>query len=126
MRKLSKAQATEFDARIAALRARAEEVENAYSAFEDAHGELAAAVEAYNEAVSEAESFRDEIVGEMQTYYDDRSEKRQEGDAGSNYQDWINEWENFDLTHLDEPDLPYRPECAHADELENLPQEVST
>lgn len=30
-----------------------------------------------------------ELVGEMQQYFDDRSEKWQEGDSGDEYQAWI-------------------------------------
>ena len=33
-----------------------------------------------------------ESVGEMESYYDDRSEKWQDGDRGEAYSEWISEW----------------------------------
>jgi hypothetical protein len=81
-------------------------------------------IQEYNEILSEVESFRDELVGDMESYYDDRSEKWQEGDAGSNYQEWKGEWEALSVDEVPEVDHPDEPQMDHADELEGVSNEV--
>ena len=64
-----------------------------------------------------------DIVSEMETYYDERSEKWQEGDAGSAYADWKGEWEGLDCATVD---LVDEPDCSLPDDLEQLPQEADS
>jgi hypothetical protein len=77
------------------------------------------AITRYNEAVSELESLRDDIVAEMESYVGDRSEKWQEGDCATTYEEWKSEWEarcvrvGYDRA-LELPDTP------HAAELEGF------
>lgn len=47
-----------------------------------------------NAIVEEANSLREEIESDAQSYYDEKSEKWQEGDRGSSYSDWISSWQN--------------------------------
>ena len=47
----------------------------------------------YNEKLQEIHELRDEIREEMQTYFDEKSEKWQESDAGQDFQTWIESWE---------------------------------
>ena len=82
-----------------------------------------AAIDEYNVIVADVESYRDEIVSEMETYFDERSDKWQEGDAGSAYSEWKGEWENLDCSAIDQVD---EPDSSLMGELEALPMEVET
>lgn len=78
----------------------------------------------YNTFVREAQEFIEEMRDEMQAYYDDRSEKWQESDTGTEYYDWIDAWE----TGLDEIEdiQPEEIDCPDFDAVEtilNYPQE---
>jgi len=84
----------------------------------EAHGELEAAISAYNTAVAEQQnsveealsnyngklaelkSFVDDFAGEKRSEWDDKSEGWQEGDAGSTANDWISAWEETDLEEV--------------------------
>lgn len=114
MKKISK----EHKLTIAAL---VEELEKKAELIGKANEVVAEAVAEYNEALEKAREFRDEIVGAMQEYHSERSEKWQEGDAGSAYQEWIDAWEAMELDELPEPDEIDIPE--HAAEIEQGPHE---
>lgn len=47
-----------------------------------------------NALVEEANGIREEIEADAQSYYDEKSEKWQEGDRGSAYSEWISAWQN--------------------------------
>jgi chromosome segregation ATPase len=47
-----------------------------------------------NALVEEANSLREEIEADAQNYYDEKSEKWQEGERGSAYNDWISSWQD--------------------------------
>ena len=127
MKQLNKAQQATRDELLDALRAK-------FTAIDDAFGALNAlidetvnpAIEAYNGALTDLESFRDEIVAAMEEYHDARSEKWQEGDGGSSYQDWKGEWENLDLTEVELAEHLDLPDVSHADDFETLPIEVES
>ena len=107
-----------------------EAVERAFdiyqSALADAYSEHIEPLDL--EPVNEADAFRQEIVDQLQAHFDDRSEKWQEGDAGEQYQEWINTWEaldldgevGFDLPEPDAPDALDAPEIAW-EEFAELP-----
>jgi hypothetical protein len=84
---------------------------------------LTPAIERYNAALTEVETLRDEVVGEMDEYISARSEKWQESDAASNYNDWKGEWENLDTSALDVVEPLESPTTDHADSLDGLPHE---
>ena len=46
-----------------------------------------------NAAIEEAEAFREEVHDAQEEYYDERSEKWQEGASGEAYKEWMDEWE---------------------------------
>src|SRR5262249_45903010 len=81
------------------------------------------AIEAYNEALMAATEFRDEIVSDMETYADERSDKWREGDAGSNYESWKGEWEGIDLGELNAIEEIEEPDLSHAESIEQLPEQ---
>ena len=81
-------------------------------------------MEAYKAAVEEAKAFAERIAEEMTNYFDDRSEKWQDGDAGGEYQSWKDEWENADLDSVEEivkPDINM-PDGPDGDTLTSLPE----
>lgn len=124
MKQLSRDQKKQRDELVAALNAKASALGEAWASFEAAHEHLALAVDQYNGAVGDAETFRDDIAQEMQDYWDERSERWQEGEAGLAYEAWIDAWTGADLEMIDCPELPDEPETAHADALDELPEEV--
>lgn len=116
MKSLSKAQMVERAQLMDRLREIAAEIEEKIS-------EVNSIISNYNEVVAEVEEFRDGLVGEMQDYYDERSEKWQDGEKGSAYSDWKNEWEQLDTSQADEVEAP---DLSLADNLENLPDEADS
>lgn len=71
---------------------------------EVAYNEMITKITEYNGILDELTTFRDEIVSQIDNYISDRSERWQETDAASNYEDWKQSWENLDLDNVDEPD----------------------
>ena len=127
MNKLDKAAIAERDAVCASLREKYSTLETAVDEFnfvlEQAWDKVDSALTAYNEAVGEANSWREGIAGDMQTYFDERSEKWQEGDKGQEYASWKQQFEE----ELQDADLP-KPEKLElqiddaAEILEQLPE----
>lgn len=100
-----------------------EAVGTANEAISQAHRSLVEAADAYNEAVEEAEAFRDDVVSEMEGYADERSEKWRDSDRGQAYESWMNQWRElgFDKAEFDEPADFWVPTFGIPDELEQLP-----
>jgi hypothetical protein len=61
--------------------------------LEELRTKLVDAAQLFNQARTELESFREDIVTEQQSYYDDRSERWQASEACEVYQEWISTWE---------------------------------
>lgn len=80
--------------------------------------EVRAAVDAardeYNELVAATNEFIVEVYGAQEEYFDSKSEKWQEGDAGSVYGEWMNAWAG----ELDELSID-GPEDMELDERDN-------
>lgn len=124
MKRLNKDHQAERDRLRNLLQEKSAAIESAWGDFEGAHETLVNAVDEYNGAIQEVAEWRDGIVSEMQDYYDERSERWQEGDAGQEYDSWKDEWENGDFEELETPELPDQPEGAPAiDAIDNLPDE---
>ena len=93
----------------------------------DAHGQVTTELEAanaiiakYNEKVAEAEAWRDEVTADMQSYIDDRSDKWQESEAGTEYQEWQDSFAELEFSTLDELVVTDLPEFALAQQIEDL------
>lgn len=124
MKKLSKDHDARRDEIAAELRIADKAIDDALIEINGLIDEkLTPAIERYNAAVTEAETLRDEVVGEMDEYISARSEKWQESDTASNYNDWKSEWENFDTSALDMVEPLESPTTDHADSLDGLPRE---
>jgi hypothetical protein len=77
-----------------------------------------------NEVLSEGRSWRDNVVQEMQDYYDERSEKWQQSDKGQAHEAWKRQFDEEELedVELEKPE-PLEPDMADAAELlEQLPE----
>lgn len=86
MTKLTKAQLKERDDLCARLRDKHEELEAAVTKYNAAMvfpwSEVEAAVEAYNEAIQDAQAWKNDLAQEVRDYYDEKTEKWQESDKG--------------------------------------------
>lgn len=131
MKKLSK---TELEARaalVAKLKDKFEQLvdgcDQFNSAVNDAWGLYVenAQVE-YNDALKEAEDWRDQIVSQIDEYVDGRSDKWREGDQGQKYEDWKSELEGISFTEseMEEPSGVEVDVENVADELDGLPDGV--
>lgn len=89
--------------------------------------DLEAAQTEYSETVQEANSFREDIASEIESYIDERSDKWREGDAAGSYETWRDQWqEEFEEISLDAPDeIAMELEASAADLLRDLEEEVS-
>lgn len=116
MKRLSKGQLAARDDLIKRLR-------DASAAVSEMIGLANSKIEEYNAAVADVETFRDEIKGAQEEYEGERSDKWREGEGGSNYQDWMGEWDSLDPSPIDEVE---EPDMDLADNLEGLPEEVSS
>lgn len=129
MKRLNKQQQSEVDDLATRLRTAGEEVtkavENYNTIAKVGWTPVESAVAAYNALVQEANSFKEQIAADQQSFMDDKSEKWQEGDAGQAYQQWMDSWsEDIEEVSLEAPSEVDQPELEAADTLEGLPQEV--
>lgn len=104
-----------------------EKAEALRAAFAEVNGEIEAklgpAIDAYNAALAAALEWRDQMVGDMESYADERSDQWRDGDAGQAYDGWKTEWEAINLDDIDKPEEFDEPDLPHADELAGLPGE---
>ncbi len=110
MNKLSKEQLKAREEAVENLNKAAELFRTAVEVYNDelkiAWSGLETARITFNEAIEEANAFRQSMLDDMQNFYDEKSEKWQEGDKGQAYQSWMDYWSNeFDqISDIDEPD----------------------
>lgn len=82
-------------------------------------------VNEYNDILSEAVAYRDSVTEVMSDYYENKSEKWQESDAGSAYENWKSEWESIDLEDIVPfEDIANPDDFSHAEALDDLSPEV--
>lgn len=120
MKKLAAAQQKEMMRLSSSLDVRKNDVSQRIADFntkiqeliDEFNSEISQIVQSYNDVASEANAFVEEVKNAQQEYYDERSEKWQESDRGSEYQDWMNEWDieieevEVEEAHFDEIDEP--------------------
>jgi peptidoglycan hydrolase CwlO-like protein len=124
MKKFNKTQNAELTEWITKLTTAKQSLDDAYTELEEKHNALAEAIGEYNGVVTEVAQWRDDIVGAMEEYQGERSDKWQEGDAGQQYQSWIDEWMGLEFEEIEVPDLPDAPEVEHIEILEQAPTEA--
>ena len=91
--KLTKAQCTERDGFAKKL--------------SDASDKVADAVAEYNNTLEAAREFCVDIAEASQSEWDDKSEKWQESDRGTECSGWIDQWRDVDLEGLEELEFPH-------------------
>lgn len=125
MKSLTKSELTRRNRYIDGLRELRGKIEDEAATIKDeAFVKLNALVDQYNETLSEARGFIEDLANTMDDYASERSEKWQEGDAGSAYSSWQQEYESIDLDDVEhfEPDLDLGEDFDHADAIEQLPE----
>lgn len=125
---LTKLEKTEHAEHIAAIREAAMELSAAIAAYNDAmsmaRDSLTEKLDAYNQVLTEAAEWRDDLTTPLGDEYDEKSERWQEGEAAQQASAMKDAWESLDLDEitLDLPDDIEDPNPEHADNLENAPQ----
>jgi uncharacterized protein YukE len=123
MKHLSKEQNDQRTALVNDLRTTEEEMVEAHGSVVSAVEALNALVAKYNEKLSEAETWRDGITSDMEAYVDERSDKWQEGDAGSEYSEWMDTFADLSFEAMEEVTAPDLPEFELAQQIEDLPDQ---
>lgn len=143
MKKLDETDQARMDTLLTELDDTVSDIESAVDAFnvaqQDAYQVLQAAVIEYNEArtraladverayhahiikIGEVNGFIQDVHSEMESYYDERSEKWKEGEDGQAYQDWMEQWSY----EADEPPTP-EVEELEVEEPEEMTYEAVT
>lgn len=128
--KLSKTELVQRDELLAALRDKWADVETAAqllrNTMEVAYSQLNETITKYQDEVTGAEAFRDEVASRLRDEFDKRSETWQQSDAGSTAEEMVTSWENLDIAEFDTVETPDfdLEDAGHADELEALPVEI--
>jgi chromosome segregation ATPase len=132
MKRLSKAQAATKSELAGKLREKVEALEAEITEFnerrqKDFDDTVGRRVAELNEVLAECRDLKEEVSGEQESYYDERSEKWQEGDAGSAYSDWKDAWDGLDMDDVDEPtvqevEMPDVPDAQEFDDLPDAPE----
>lgn len=131
MKRLSKQEQQQRDSLVEAMLTARNKVCDAVDEYNNKISELWQPLEdaltEYNNAVTDAQNFRDEIVGQMDDYIGERSEKWQEGDAGQAYQEWKDSWEALSLEpfEVDQPEGIDLPEIEGPEALQDAEVEVA-
>lgn len=103
MKNLTKADIERRDGYAEKLRELRGKIEDQFRLLnEEILAPLNAAIATYNEELGEARGFLEDLASEMSSYYDDRSDKWRDGDAGSAYAEWKSAYENFEAEDLEE------------------------
>jgi hypothetical protein len=101
MKKLSVSTIKERNALVATLCEQYELLDTAIETFnsgmQDLWEQLEPVVDSCNQAITEMREWKDTVVQQMEDYYRERSEKWQDSDAGSNYQEWKQQFEGIDF-----------------------------
>ena len=105
MKTLLKTQLTERDALCTRLRdtyaALEAAIETYNAAVADQWQPVADALDAYNAVVADAQGWREDIAGTIQSEIEEHSDTWQEGDKGQAFAAWQAEWEQADLETIE-------------------------
>jgi hypothetical protein len=125
MKRISVAQNKQRDELLARLELADKAMQDAIALINSMiEGDLNKVIDSYNEVVADVETFRDELVGEMREYFDDRSDKWRDGEAGQAYNSWMGEWEYLDVSPVEAVEAIEDRTVEHYENLANLMSEV--
>lgn len=102
MKKLSNSELETMKELLETYDEKSSEVDRLYILYVDAVSALNEKIADLNGAASDLESFRQSIFDQMEDYFDGKSENWQDGDTGSSYRDWMDEWSNASVYQMDE------------------------
>lgn len=126
MKSLSKADLARRDTILQSLATAYGDVEDAHRAMADAIASYNEMAVAYNDVVTEAQSFAEDVAGDIDGYMTEKSDKWLEGEKGEAYSVWLEAWQGFDAPELDTdveiPDLPDDEASAALEELAEQPE----
>ena len=109
MKKISRTQQAEINKAVDALgeagKALAQAIDSYNEALEPLRVDIEAARDTYNEKIADLKAVYVDIAGEARAYYDDRSQKWQEGEAGEAYSEWVDQLDEPQIEEID-LDLP--------------------
>lgn len=91
MRKISQSDMQRIGKLRDAIEGKKAKIEEAFVQFRES---IAPIIEEAEEERQELHGVLDDIVNAMESYYDEKSEKWQEGDAGSAYSEWKDQIDN--------------------------------
>lgn len=108
MKKLNKEQTAQHTKLSEVLHDAHEELDGAIKKYNEkvavAFSELESLVDTFNAKITTANDFIGEVHSEQESFFDEKSEKWQEGDIGSAYTDWMSTWElEIEAIELDNP-----------------------
>lgn len=85
------------------------------------------ALEAYNSIAADAQSWREDIVSQMDDYLGERSERWLESDAAQAYQEWKDSWESLSIETFDvaQPEGIDLPEIEGPEALRDMESELA-
>lgn len=120
MKRLSKQDRDDMAKALADIEARVNTLDFFIRRYNDAVAEARSDVETnlelLNQAITDADELRATLADNMDNYYDDRSDKWREGDAGQAYYDWKEQWSHpFEQVELD---IPYELEMPEVEAIE--------
>jgi len=120
MKKFSKADVVKRDGYINKLKSAQADIETAIR-------EVNSVVQEYNDTLAEAQGWLEDLGSSIESYMDEKSEKWQEGDAGSAFSEWKDAIENAasELTDLEDAEYDTGPIDDHVNTLNDLPEEPS-
>lgn len=126
MKALAKSTINECEEHAAKVRTALEGLEKA---IEDYNGIMAAAQEKVSEAaaklqeaIGDANEWREALNVEQEDYYGEKSERWQDSDAGQSYSAWKDEWAiEWSFDDIEFPPELEMPDCDVADVLDNIP-----
>jgi predicted S18 family serine protease len=129
MKKLTKERVAEWARLTEAVRAAEAELAERIGFFntdmQNAFERVESAASNLSEARTEAAQFRDDVVGDIESYVGERSEKWQDSDAAQSYGDWLDAWVSLDCSEVSiDPPEDIEPVDEIADEMDGVPREV--
>lgn len=134
MKSLTSFQAEQLSDLQEKLQSASERVESAITDFNTSMSELwndsvLESLNDYNTVVEQAREFVEERHDQMQSQYEDRSEKWQQSEKGEAFQEWLNEWEEAQ-SELEDIDLAMpvevdTPDFSAVDAMDELSMEPS-
>jgi len=84
-------------------------------------------VDQYNEAVAETNKFVEQVAEEQEKYYKSCEDAWRDGESGSTYMDWINDWNIVvERIDLDYPALEVDNLEVDIETFEKLPHKISS